>query len=147
MNWRIWSGSPSFVCHLHIYAPSKQKVLVPLREQGQKVDFCGTTLFAVKTATSVRCQHTGCPLTLAMRQKILRYSPFPPALGGPFAAPLFAPLSAMRNSLWMRLQLYFRFLGLPYDEMVILQFCPFVKYKNSPPTEIKTSPGTMLFSG
>ena len=28
--------------------------------------------------------------------------PVPPALGGPFANPLFAPLSAIRNSLWMR---------------------------------------------
>ena len=28
--------------------------------------------------------------------------PFPPALDGPFANPLFAPLSAVRNSLWMR---------------------------------------------
>jgi hypothetical protein len=47
-----------------------------------------------------------------MRQKILWLSPFPPALGGPFAAPLFALLSAMQNSLWMRLQFYFRFFGL-----------------------------------
>ena len=38
-------------------------------------------------------------------------SPFPSALGGPFAAPLFAPLSALGNSLWMRLQLYFRVFG------------------------------------
>ena len=30
-------------------------------------------------------------------------NPFPSALGGPFAAPLFALLSAMQNSLWMRL--------------------------------------------
>ena len=28
--------------------------------------------------------------------------PVPPALDGPFANPLFAPLSALRNSLWMR---------------------------------------------
>lgn len=28
--------------------------------------------------------------------------PVPPALGGPFAAPLFALLSALQNSLWMR---------------------------------------------
>ena len=46
-----------------------------------------------------------------MRQKILWLMPFPSALSGPFAAPLFAPLSAMRNSLWMRLQFYFRLNG------------------------------------
>ena len=33
------------------------------------------------------------PLTQAIRQRILRI-PFPRALGGPFAAPLFAPISA-----------------------------------------------------
>ncbi len=37
--------------------------------------------------------------------------PFPTALNGPFADPLFALLSAMQNSLWMRCQLYFRFNG------------------------------------
>ena len=31
-----------------------------------------------------------------------RDEPVPPALDGPFANPLFAPLSALRNSLWMR---------------------------------------------
>ena len=102
--------------------------LLPQREQGQKVDFCGTTLFAVKTATSVRCQHTGCPVTQATRQKILGGLPFPSALGGPFAAPLFAPLSALRNSLWMRLQLYFRVKGFLLVCVIKLHFCPFVKY-------------------
>ena len=78
---------------------------------------------------SSRCQHTGCPVTQATRQKILRISPFPSALGGPFAAPLFAPLSAMRNSLWMRLQFYFRLKGLVLSVFVIkLQNCPFVKH-------------------
>ena len=46
-----------------------------------------------------------------MRQKILWESPFPPALGGPFAAPLFALLSAVQNSLWMR---YAALLPLPW---------------------------------
>ena len=68
----------------------------------RKYNFCGTTLLAANAAASQRCQHTVCPLTLAMRQKILWESPFPPALGGPFAAPLFALLSALQNSLWMR---------------------------------------------
>ena len=69
------------------------------------------------------------PLTQALRQQILRVTPFPSALGGPFAAPLFAPLSAVQNSLWMRLQLYFRLYGLVLSVCVIkLHFCPFVKY-------------------
>ena len=66
-----------------------------MREQGQKVIFCGTTLFAAKRSRSVRCQHTGCPLTLAMRRKILKDVLVPLALGGPFAESLFAPLSAI----------------------------------------------------
>ena len=59
-----------------------------------------------------RRQHAACPVTLAMRQKILKPTLFPSALGGPFAAPLLASLSAVGNSLWMRLQLYFRVCGL-----------------------------------
>ena len=76
------------------------------------------------------------PVTLAMRQKILRISPFPPALGGPFAAPLFAPLSAMGNSLWMRLQLYFRVCGLLYLLKVFIHHRkPFVKHYFSQPAD------------
>ena len=41
-----------------------------------------------------RCKHTAGPVTLAMRQKILGKKPFPPALSGPFAAPLFTPFPA-----------------------------------------------------
>ena len=58
-----------------------------------------------------QCQHTVCPLTLALRQKILWDLPFPPALSGPFAESLFAPLSALGNSLWMRFPFYFRLNG------------------------------------
>ena len=55
-------------------------------------------------------------------------TPVLPALGGPFAAPLFAPLSALRDSLWMRWQLYFRFFGLPFElGTFIHQKSPFVK--------------------
>ncbi|MDD7674715.1 MAG: hypothetical protein PUJ12_08085, partial [Oscillospiraceae bacterium] len=69
-----------------------------------------------------------CPITPALRQKILGGFPFPSALSGPFAAPLFAPLSALRDSLWMRWQLYFRFNGLSYVMLFIHQTCPFVKH-------------------
>ena len=60
---------------------------------------------------SLRRQHAVCPLTLAMRRKILRFSPVLPALCGPFAAPLFAPLSAPGTLCGCALQLYFRFIG------------------------------------
>ena len=78
----------------------------------RKYNFCGTTLFAGKNRPLCRRQHAVCPVTLAMRQQILRIPPVPSTLGGPFAAPLFASLSALGNSQWMRLQLYFRVCGL-----------------------------------
>lgn len=40
------------------------------------------------------------------------FCPVPPALGGPFSGSLTAPLSALRDSLWMRFRLYFRLIGL-----------------------------------
>ena len=122
------SGSPSPFGTFHkIFLPIKN---APAPAMGTRTEntFLRYHLVCRKSGHSTRCQHTGCPVTQAMRQKILGVSPFPSALGGPFAAPLFAPLSAMRNSLWMRLQFYFRVQGLLLSVCVIkLQKCPFVK--------------------
>ena len=99
-------GTPSSAGSIHwafLLSVSNKKVLVPRREQGQKKQFLRYHLVCRKSDRSSRRQHAVCPVTLAMRQKILWYTPFPSALGGPFAAPLFALLSAMQNSLWMRL--------------------------------------------
>ena len=85
-----------------------------LRRTGtEKTFFCGTTLIAVQTAISARCQHTGCPLTLAMRQKILsvRCSPCPrrPICCSAFRAPLSSgalsvdALAALLPRLWFAL--------------------------------------------
>ena len=105
-------SSPGKLLHHSHSSLRKQKVLVPLRgTRTEKTISAVPPCLPEKSDRSARCQHTGCPLTLAMRQKILRMNPVLPALSGPFAAPLFAPLSAVRNSLWMRLQLYSRFCG------------------------------------
>ena len=48
--------------------------------------------------------------------------PVPPALDGPFANPLFAPLSALRNSLWMRCRLYFRLNGFIFKLCLLYTF-------------------------
>lgn len=48
-----------------------KKVLVPLREQGQKKQFLRYHLVCRKSDRSARRQHAVCPLTPAMRQKIL----------------------------------------------------------------------------
>ena len=106
-----------------------KKSLFPLGEQGQKINSAVPPCLQEYSCRSARCQHTGCPLTLAMRQTILRLAPVLSALGGPFADPLFAPLSALRHSLWMRCQLYFRVCGLTYDMLFIQQKCPFVKHE------------------
>ena len=80
-----------------------------------------------KNGHSRLCQHTACPVTGATRQKILRRSPVPSALGGPFAAPLFTPFSATWGSLWMRLQRYFRLNGFCTIRCIKSQKYPFVK--------------------
>ena len=108
--------------------PPKIKMpLLPQWEQGQ-IKSAVPPCLPGRPGHSPRCQHTGCPITQATRQKILGENPFPSALGGPFAAPLFALLSALQNSLWMRLQFDFRLKGLVFFVFLIkLQFCLFVK--------------------
>ena len=85
--------------------------LLPHGEQGQKIHFCGTTLFAGKSDRFATVPTHRLPLTQALRQQILRNSPFPSALDGPFAAPLFAPLSATGTLCGCAAQFYFRLNG------------------------------------
>ena len=76
----IWSGSPSFTGILHNqHSLNAKSPCSPIGNKDRKDNFCGTTLFAGRSGRSARCQHTGCPLTLAMRQKILWFpiSPCP----------------------------------------------------------------------
>jgi hypothetical protein len=80
-------------------------------EQGQKVNFCGTTLFAGKSGHLCTVPTHRLPANAGNASEDTEVKPVLPALGGPFAAPLFAPLSALRHSLWMRWQLYSRFHG------------------------------------
>ena len=55
-----------------------KKPLFPQREQGQKIHFCGTTLFAGKPATSATVPTHRLPLTQAIRHRILGdFTPFP----------------------------------------------------------------------
>ena len=66
----------------------------------RKCRSCGTTLIAANTATS-RNASTLPPLTQAYVREYWENS-VPSALGGPFDTPLFALLSALQCSLWMR---------------------------------------------
>ena len=138
-------SSPSSAWISHKNAPFAEKQKSPCSPYRGNKDrtnkFCGTTLFAVrKNDRSARCQHTACQITPALRQRILR-KPFLPALGGPFADPLFAPLSALRDSLWMRCRLYFRFFGLRFELGIFIhQERPFVKNFFSPGREFFSIP-------
>ena len=105
-----------------IKTPPKIKMpLLPQWEQGQ-IKSAVPPCLPGRPDHSPRCQHTGCPITQATRQKILGENPFPSALGGPFAAPLFALLSAVQNSLWMRLQFDFRLKGLVFFLFSLLNY-------------------------
>ena len=62
-----------------LWLPGKKgnkKALIPKLTLGTRTEnkiFCGTTLFAVcENDRSVRCQHTACHITPALRQRILR---------------------------------------------------------------------------
>ena len=105
--------SPSPFGSFHNLPPKTKNALILLTEnKDRKYNFCGTTLFAGKPATSITVPTHRLPLTQAIRQQILRRIPFPSALGGPFAAPLFAPLSAAGTLCGCAAQFYFRFCGL-----------------------------------
>ena len=57
--------------------PQIKKPLFPCGNKDRKYISAVPPCLPDRSDRSVRCQHTGCPLTLAMRQKILRRIPFP----------------------------------------------------------------------
>ena len=108
----VWSATPSSAgVLLHSMTSKIKKSSLPLRGARTGNTNLRYHLACRRSGRSSRCQHIVCPLTLAMRQKILRRVPVPPALNGPFAAPLFAPLSAPGTLCGCAMQLYFRFIG------------------------------------
>ena len=124
-----WSESPSTFGSFHkVFLPIKN---APAPTTGTRTEntFLRYHLACRKIRPLIPVPTHRLPHNAGNASKDTQETPFPSALGGPFAAPLFAPLSALRNSLWMRLQLYFRFKGLWLSICVIkLHFCPFVKY-------------------
>ena len=129
----IWSGSPSFTGILHNqHSLNAKSPCSPIGNKDRKDNFCGTTLFAGRSGRSARCQHTGCPLTLAMRQKIL-WSPISPCPRRPICCPAFrsalsyAKLSVDAPAVLLPLQWF-----AIQDTPVIHQKCAFVKHYFSP---------------
>ena len=72
--------------------------------------FCGTTLFAGIPGHLTTAPTRRLPLTQAIRQRILRF-PLSPCPRRPICCSAFRSDLSPRNSLWMRWQFYFRFVG------------------------------------
>ena len=107
----VLQASPSPLGSFHKKPPNKKCPCSPMGNKDRKYISAVPPCLPENPTALQRCQHTVCPLTLALRQKILWDNPFHPALSGPFAKSLFALLSALQNSLWMRFPFYFRLNG------------------------------------
>ena len=73
----VSSGSPSPFGSFHMVPSQIKKPLLPQWEQGQKINSAVPPCLPGRPDRSFRCQHIGCPITQATRQKILRRNPFP----------------------------------------------------------------------
>ena len=96
------SRTPSSFGTFHTNASNK-KILTPLKGARTEKSFLRYHLACRFRGHSIRRQHAVCPITPALRRKILRLTPVPPALSGPFAAPHFRSALSTRNSLWTRM--------------------------------------------
>ena len=82
-------ASPSPFRTFHGYSSQIKKSLLPQWEQGQKIHFCGTTLFAGYSDRSATVPTHRLPLTQAIRQQILRDVPFSLCPRRPIYCPAF----------------------------------------------------------
>ena len=80
-----------------------KKVLIPLwGTRTGNTESCGTTLLAGMTRPLITVPTHRLPVNAGNASVDTRLTAVPSALGGPFDASLFALLSALQNSLWMR---------------------------------------------
>ena len=89
----------------------------------RKYNFCGTTLLAGKSSRLITVPTHRLPVNAGNASEDTKASPFPPALCGPFAAPLFAPLSAPGTLCGCAIQLYFRFNGFVIKLCFLYTIC------------------------
>ena len=82
-------ASPSPFGSFHRDSSQIKKPLLPQREQGQKIHFCGTTLFAGFSDRSATVPTHRLPLTQAIRQQILGDAPFSLCPRRPIYCPAF----------------------------------------------------------
>ena len=111
-NGRTGSAPPSSSWMFHRITSNKKSPRSPWGNKDRIYKLLRYHLACRRTGRLITVPTHRLPLTQALRQKILRPTPFPPALSGPFAAPLFAPLSAPGTLCGRALQLYFRLNGL-----------------------------------
>ena len=133
------SGLPSLFhqVYLHVFlSPQSWKTKLPLHRispvQGQIKQICGATLLAVhsiKTRPLRREPTFPCSITGAPGAGYWEQGPFPHALREPLCLPALYPLPSVGDSLWLRCELYFRFIGLKhlYHKPVRLS-TPFCKF-------------------
>ena len=112
-------------------------------EQGQKDNFCGTTLFAELLRPLCPVPTHRLPVNAGNASKDTEeFLPVPLALGGPFAESLFAPLSAIAElsvDALSALPPPLRFQA--YDMLIKHDVCPFVKHFFSQHADRRFSPG------
>ena len=77
----------------------------------RKSNFCGTTLVAGNSRPLCPVPTHRLPVNAGIASEDTPVSRFPLPSAAHCTESLFAPLSALRNSLWMRFQLYSRVLG------------------------------------
>ena len=111
MAFLDWSGPPSEsaeICHSqHLI----KKVLVPLREQGQKVHFLRYHLVCRINRPLCPVPTHRLPVNAGNASEDTQGDPFSHCPLRPICCPAFRSALSCRNSLWMRCQLYSRIDG------------------------------------
>ena len=104
MTFRMNSVSPSSagISHKITSLGNKKMPSLPLIGNKDRMNILRYHLVCRRSDHLMQMPTHPLPFNAGIASEDTQDLPFPPALDGPFANPLFAPLSAVRNSLWMR---------------------------------------------
>ena len=114
----------------------------------RKDNFCGTTLFAAVKRPLCPVPTHRLPVNAGIASEDTLVSHFPLPSAAHFSESLFAPLSALRNSLWMRFRFYSRLNGFKlcyalYTRNVFVCQELFCAVGGQDPQYSRTTPRTM----
>ena len=101
MDSSFLSPSSAGICH-KITSLGNKKALVPYIGNKDRMNILRYHLVCRRSDHLMQMPTHPLPDNAGNASEDTKDEPVPPALDGPFANPLFAPLSAVRNSLWMR---------------------------------------------